>query len=153
MIRAVVLDSEPLGLLTHPVRTARILACDQWVTDLLAAGVRVVVPEIIDYELRRELLRANKSASIALLDAFNQAVGDRYLPLTTECLRSAASLWSRVRQQGIPTTDPKALDIDVILAAQALSLNMPLIEFVVATSNANHLSRFVIADTWQNITV
>jgi hypothetical protein len=36
---------------------------------LIAASVRVVVPEITDYELRRELLRAAKTAGDNTIDA------------------------------------------------------------------------------------
>jgi hypothetical protein len=32
---------------------------------LLVSGVRVVLPEIADYEVRRELLRAGKAAGVA----------------------------------------------------------------------------------------
>lgn len=60
-------------------------------------------------------------------------------------------LWAQARRKGIPTGDPKKLDIDVILAAQALTLMVPASEIVVATSNVAHLSRFVAADEWRNI--
>jgi predicted nucleic acid-binding protein len=43
-----------------------------------------------------------------------------YLPITTEVMLKAAQLWAQVRQQGKPTADNKALDGDVILAAQAI---------------------------------
>jgi predicted nucleic acid-binding protein len=80
----------------------------------------VIVPAIVYYELRRELLRARKSFGIARLDAFVAATPGRYLPLSDEALRLAADLWAKSRQEGRPTADPKDLDIDVIIAAQAL---------------------------------
>jgi hypothetical protein len=63
-------------------------------------------------------------------------------------MRWAAELWAQARQGGYPTAPDPALDGDVILAAQALSLGVPV---VVATANVAHLSRFVPADVWQNI--
>jgi len=98
MTRAVLLDSAPLGLLTAPPRRPQALACWQWLAGLIAAGVRIVVPEITDYELRRELLRTAHAASIRRLDALAQAT--EYLPLTTAAMRKAAELWALARQQG-----------------------------------------------------
>lgn len=60
MTRVVVLDTGPLGLLTNPRQTPDVVACTAWLRSILAAGARVVLPEIVDYELRRELLRAGK---------------------------------------------------------------------------------------------
>jgi hypothetical protein len=54
------LDSGPLGLLTHPQRSAEVLAVTEWLTRCLLSGSRVIVPAIVYYELKRELLRANK---------------------------------------------------------------------------------------------
>jgi hypothetical protein len=48
------LDTGPVGVLTIPKGTPEALACQQWVSDLLAAKVRVVVPAIADYGARRE---------------------------------------------------------------------------------------------------
>ena len=48
-MRLVVLDAGPLGLVANPKGRPRVV---QWARDLLAAGVRVVVPEIADYEIR-----------------------------------------------------------------------------------------------------
>ena len=56
----VLLDSGPLGLVTNPRATPENQRCKQWLVALLASGVRVLVPEIADYEIRRELLRAGK---------------------------------------------------------------------------------------------
>ena len=65
----------------------------------------------------------------------------------------AAELWAEVRQSGRPTADPKALDGDVILAAQAKLLSeRSESEVIVATTNIGHLKRFVPAADWQSIT-
>jgi predicted nucleic acid-binding protein len=149
----VVLDTTPLGLLTQRPGIAEADACKQWLAALLAKGARALVPEIADYEVRRELLRANKAAGLARLDAFNAAEPDRYVPLTTPVFRLAAQLWAQARQQGVPTADVQALDGDVILSAQVLSLALPPGQLAVVTSNPGHLSRFVPAKVWRNITL
>jgi predicted nucleic acid-binding protein len=110
----------------------------------------VIVPAIVYYELKRELLRAKKTSGIARLDAFVAATPGRYLPLSDEALRLAAGLWARARQQGQPAADRAALDVDVILAAQALSFG-PAPSVIVATTNAKHFSQFVTAKDWQEI--
>ena len=146
MTRAVLLDSAPLGLLTAPPRRPQALACSQWLAGLIAAGARIVVPEITDYELRRELLRMAHGGSIRRLDALAQAT--EYLPLTTAAMRQAAELWALARQQGQPTAGDNTIDADMILAAQALTLGAPA---VIATTNVGHLARFASAELWQNI--
>jgi predicted nucleic acid-binding protein len=143
----VLLDSGPLGLLSHPHNSPQPVACRQWAARLQAAGRRVIVPEITDYEVRRELLRANKPLSVVLLDALAQQL--EYLPLTTAARRRAAELWAQARQQGQPTAGDNTIDADMILAAQALTLGAPAV--VVATTNVGHLSRFVPAELWQNV--
>ena len=114
---------------------------------MIAAGVRIIVPEITDYELRRELLRTAHAASIRRLDALAQAM--EYLPLSTAAMRKAAELWALARQQGQPTAGDNTIDADMILAAQALTLGTPAV--VIATTNVGHLSRFVSAELWYNI--
>lgn len=94
--------------------------------------------------MRRELLRANKALGLNRLDFLKAAVP--YLPLTTPIMLKAAELWAEVRRRGLPTSDPKALDCDVILAAQALE-----VDGIVATENVGHLSRLVRAKNWREI--
>ena len=137
------LDSGPLGLLTHPQRSAEVIKISDWFLRYLSQGSQIIVPAIIYYELRRELLRAKKSFGLGRLDAFVNAVPGRYLPLSDEALRLAAELWAQSRQRGRPTTPPHALDIDVILAAQALSFEVPSSQVVIVTTNAKHLSQFI----------
>jgi hypothetical protein len=75
----------------------------------------------------------------------------QYIPITTPIMQNAASLWAISRQKGLPTADPKELDGDVILAAQALSLSYPIGDIVVATTNIGHLSQFLTAEEWHRI--
>lgn len=148
MSDVLLLDSGPLGLITQPQRSQEVIAITDWLKHCLLAGARVLVPAIVYYEIKRELLRANKVVGIARLDAFVNAAPDRYVPLTDDALRFAAELWAQSRRGGRPTADPTALDIDVLLAAQALRIGgAPII----ATTNQKHLSQFVSALHWTNI--
>jgi len=142
----ILLDSYPLGALSHPKPD---VAISRWVAACRAARHEIYIPEVIDYEIRRELLRANKKAGVANLDALKAVF--RFLPITSPAMLLAADLWATSRQSGLATGDPKKLDIDVILAAQALTLGIPASDLVVATSNVAHISRFVPADLWSNI--
>jgi len=149
--RTVFLDTGPLGVLTNPKKPPETVAALGWAVTLMSAGHRLVVPAIADYEVRRELERAGKTAGLVALDAWNAARPDRYLPLTDTALRLASRLWARARNSGTPTGDPKELDCDVLIAAQALDTGIARTDFVVATVNVGHLSLFVPADTWMNI--
>jgi len=149
VIQVVLLDTGPLGLVTNPRRSPQSAACATWLQSLVTAGVRVVIPEIADYEVRRELLRARKTAGIERLDALAGLL--EYLPITTAAMRQAAAFWATARQQGQPTAGDKAIDGDVILAAQGMTLGA--VGFVIATTNVDHLSRFVVAKLWQAVTL
>ncbi len=143
---AVVLDATPLGILCHPRNPPHVAACRQWLADLSAAGWRILLPEIADYEVRRELLRLGSPNALINLDQLTRQL--EYLPLTTPAMRLAAELWAAARSAGQPTAPDPALDCDVILAAQALNLNTAV---VVATANPAHLGRYVAAELWSNI--
>ncbi len=143
----ILLDAGPIGLVTNPNRSTESLACAQWLQILVSAGNRIIIPEIADYEVRRELLRANKAKGIARLDELAQLL--EYLSITTVAMRQAAIFWAQARQQGQPTASDKTIDGDIILVAQAVTLAVP--DVVIATTNVGHLSRFVAADLWQNI--
>src|SRR5712692_10055023 len=113
----VLLDSKPLGMVTNPNATAETDECNEWLEGLLNKGVAVVVPEITDYEIRRELIRANKQKGIAKLD--NLAANIGYLRLNSETYLIASAMWAEVRNRGMGTAGPQRLDIDCLLAAQA----------------------------------
>jgi predicted nucleic acid-binding protein len=145
--RVILLDTGPLGLVTNPKLSAQSIACAQWLQIHITSGNRAIIPEIADYEVRRELLRAKKTKGIARLDDLAKIL--EYLPITTISMRQAAQLWAQARQQGQPTAGDNTIDGDMILAAQ--SMTMSAFEVVIATTNVGHLSRFVAAELWQNI--
>lgn len=151
MSRVIVLDTGPLGLVTQRKGVPAADACRRWIAECLDRGALVIVPAIADFEVRRELLRAKKTQGLLRLDAFSSAEPDRYLFLSDAAIKLAAELWARSRQQGTPTADPKELDADVILAAQALTMEAAPADIVIATTNVGHLAQFVTADTWANI--
>ena len=144
------LDSGPLGLLSQPNASPQVQAINGWLLDCLTNGDVVLVPAIVYYEIRRELIRAQKSTGLARLNAFVEVDPDRYLPLTDRALRLAAELWAQSRQQGLPTASSLDLDIDVILAAQTLTISPPE-QAIVVTTNPRHLGRFVDAREWQEV--
>jgi predicted nucleic acid-binding protein len=146
-----VFDSGPLGLLIHPQRTALVVETTEWLSKCLTRGARVLVPAIVNYELRRELLRAMKTFSVSRLDAFIGAAPGRYVPLTDEALRLAAELWAESRQAGRPTAHPLSLDVDVLIAAQVRTLVPSSPDALVVTTNPRHLSRFVPAKLWKDV--
>ena len=141
------LDAGPLGLVTNPKLSPESEACTQWLQTHITSGSRVIIPEIADYEVRRELLRANKTKGISRLDDLAKSI--EYLPITTAAIRKAAKLWAEARQQGQPTAGDKTIDGDMILVAQAITLGIP--DIVIVTTNVGHLSRFIAAELWQNV--
>jgi len=145
----VLLDAGPLGMVTNPKVSDKNRPCKEWLRGLLAAGVRVMIPEGADYEVRRDLLLAGKRPGIARLDELGEQLG--YLPITREALLAAAEIWARMRKAGTPTADAKALDFDVILGAQAqVTVGDDLI-VIVATQNVGHLGRFCDAREWDRV--
>ena len=151
MSRIVVLNSGPLGLLAYVRSNQEALECRAWVRALLASGTTVIIPEIADYEVRRELLRMGLTKAIIRLETLETVSGITYLPITTQALRLAAEYWARSRRAGRPTADPKALDADVIVAAQARLVTGEDDEMTVATTNVGHLAQFVSAAGWRDI--
>jgi predicted nucleic acid-binding protein len=141
VIKTVMLDTGPLGRIAYPRRNSEIMA---WVDQLQSAGIIIVLPEIADYELRRNFLLEGLTSSLTRLDQLKSLF--YYLPLNTKTMMKAAELWADARRRGRPMADPKELDGDVILAAQAIQLGA-----VIATENVGHLSLFVEARLWRQI--
>ncbi|MEM8602422.1 MAG: nucleic acid-binding protein [Cyanobacteria bacterium P01_H01_bin.121] len=149
MSRWILLDSGPLGMVTNPKAKGITLDCQLWLKSLLRRGETIAIPEISDYEVRRELLRAGLLRSLRRLDSLKQTLN--YIPIQTNTMLLAAELWAKARKTGQPTADAKSLDGDMILSAQARLLKNEETNVIVATTNVAHLARFVTASDWQSI--
>jgi predicted nucleic acid-binding protein len=135
-----ILDTGVLGQVVHPRKHANVR---RW----LAKAVLdhdVLVSEVCDYELRRELIRIGASRSLAKLDELGREL--RYLPVTTTTWRSAARLWAVLRGAGRPTASDASLDGDVLLAAQARAEHA-----VIVTTNPKHFDTIADARTLDSL--
>ena len=149
MSRIILLDAGPLGILANPSLSALAFQCRNWADALLAQGDQLMISEVADYEVRRELLRAGKTKSIARLDLLKTSL--LYLPINTATMLKAAEFWAQARQMGKPTAHHLRLDADMILVAQAALLIEDGDGVIIATSNVSHLSLFAPAFIWQDI--
>lgn len=115
----VFIDSGVLGILANPNKINQVSDCQEWLYRLLSQGVYVCSSEICDFEVRRSLIlesqRKPNLNSIQNLDQLREIIS--FLPITSEILRKASTLWASARSQGIPTADNKSLDIDIIICS------------------------------------
>lgn len=146
------LDSGPLGMVTHPRGDETTARCKSWLDSLLDAGADVRIPDICDYEVRRELLRAGRTAGLRRLDQLRAVL--EVVEIGTPHLMAAAALWAEARRSGQPTAGNRELDGDMILVAQARQVTEVSGKHVVlATTNIGHLARFADARLWSELRV
>jgi hypothetical protein len=154
MARLILLDSGPLGLTVRAPNKPQVVRYNTWLNAMSATGATIIIPEIAHYEVRRELLRIRAVGSLRRLDfALDPSRGFRHLTLTTGAIIKAAGFWAFVRQSGMPTASPDALDADAILAGQAALAGQPGDTVTIATTNLAHLNRFpgIDAQIWDQI--
>jgi predicted nucleic acid-binding protein len=146
MARLLLLDTGVLGMFTHPRPNQQFQG---WFQKTAQSGAQFLVPEICDYELRRELIRGGFDRSIKRLDELKQLLG--YVPIQTVMMLRAVELWAKARNEGYPTAADDSLDGDVILAAQAHTLESEADQVEIVTDNVGHHSRFAHARRWTDI--
>lgn len=143
----VALDTGVLGKFCAPTEDR---ALEQWVVGLVQRGRRIIIPDICDYELRREMIRRRATDSLQRLDSLAERF--EYAIIQPQALREAAEFWARLRLDGQPTAHDAALDADCVLAAQAVLYGRQNArDVVVATTNVRHLVRIVDARDWRDI--
>jgi predicted nucleic acid-binding protein len=134
------LDTAVVGEICHPRKYDDVRA---WFARAAAAH-EILLSEVADYELRRELLRIDSRRSLDRLDELTREI--RYIPVTTATWRAAARLWALQRKAGRVTAAEGGLDGDVLIAAQALAEDA-----VIVTPNTRHFDSMVRAVTWQEV--
>jgi hypothetical protein len=150
----ILLDRGLLGLIVRAPSKPHVVRCLAWLKSSLAAGAVAVIADIAHYEVRRELARICAVGSLRRLDyALDPSSGFDHLSLTTDAIIKAAEFWAFLRQSGIPTASPDALDADAILAGQAALAGLPGDTVTIATTNLAHRNRFpgIDAQTWDQI--
>ncbi len=146
----IVLDTGIIGIVSNPKASPESFACTAWLKTKLVDGDAIFLPEICDYEIRRELIRANKIGGLTRLNGLKNSLN--YLPITTEAMLKSAEFWAISRQKGKPVAPDLSLDGDMILSAQAFILEQELSEkVIIATTNVKHLNMFADARLWRNI--
>jgi predicted nucleic acid-binding protein len=136
-----IFDAGPLGQLANPRANVEVAAR---AARIFSSGSKLFISEAADYEVRRNLLLHGRYASITRLDELQ--VFCQYVPITTRVMRKTAEFWADSRRRGKPTSDPKELDCDVILAAQAVEFGATII-----TDNIGHLSQFAVTKRWADL--
>ena len=97
MSKLILLDTGPLGIASNPRFSALTFACNRWLNEQARQGVQVLISEVADYEVRRELIRLNRSRSLARLDRLKTELV--YLPISsmlsliTECFQKCCVLF------------------------------------------------------------
>ena len=148
-------DSGVLGKLSNPNPSSDAIAAKDWLFRLLSRSIRVVSSDICDYEVRRGLILSQQKnpqiQGITKLDEIQELI--EFLPVSNEVLHIAASLWADARTSGQKTADDRSLDADLIICAtwRLLTISEPGRFISIATTNVKHLSRFAVAEDWQNI--
>jgi predicted nucleic acid-binding protein len=111
----IILDSGVIHTICNPSEDEKVTSCQRWFEKLMTRGCEVIISEICDYEVRRELIRRNNIKNQRKLDELREIVD--VLPLTHEVSLKAAEIWARARQDNRPTSHDKDIDVDMIISA------------------------------------
>jgi predicted nucleic acid-binding protein len=151
LARFIPLDTGVVGLLSSSPLLPDVAACKAWVYGMASAGATIVIPDVVDYECRREDVRIGATAKLKRLDGLRSMF--RGAEVTPAAWLKAAEFWALVRRAGLPTAHPDALDGDAILAAVTATLVGDGDSATIATTNVGHLARFpgIDAREWRQI--
>lgn len=98
MRRFVLFDSGPLGLAVCRTGTKGLAEFGTRLAELEMAGVTILIPAVIDYEVRRELVRIGATAKLRQLERWRQRFA--VLPVLEATWFRAAEFWALSRRMG-----------------------------------------------------
>jgi hypothetical protein len=96
MNKIILLDSTPVGLITNPKKNEQAEKCQLWFDQHIYEDDTFILPEIVDYEMRRELLRANKLAGLEKLDRLKSLIS--YFPMGSNIKRDRMSCIFKLKE-------------------------------------------------------
>ncbi len=143
--RIFLLNSDPTGLVCHEPGNLEAGRLRAWMYGQIHAKVQaeIIIPAIVDYEIRRELILGELWGAVDRLDALYTSGTVRLLTINDTAMRTATRLWADVRRRGGPTAHDHALDGDVILSAQAMEFCSDADDWQIITENVGHITRYV----------
>lgn len=156
----ILLDTGVLGILINSEPSkhnkSEVDDCNEWLASLLSQKFLVAIPEIADYEERREQIRRKNRKCLQRLEDIRSKT--EHFKIETEVMLKAAEIWAYAWQMGQPTADNKALDGDAIVAAQAVIAKTAGMYVEVATTDAKDMNRllapyFINAKRWKDIVI
>lgn len=142
----IAIDTNILSKICYPAPESNRIVVNKFKEIISSGQFRVLIPEICVYELKRSLLlnqlnlKEPGSKSLARLQELLSAF--EMITMDSSDFNLAADLWAQARASGFSTAGDKALDADVLLAAQAIKASC-----VVITENIKHLQRYTTAKT------
>ena len=111
------IDTGPLGFASNPGRGRDAGPLLAWMEREGAEGSAIVAPDVVVYEVKRELIRAGKGPGLRRLAEI--VAGMQRLAIDATTWDRAAELWAEARRRGIATAKDAALDADMLIAAVA----------------------------------
>ena len=133
------LDAGPSGLLISPNAGPLGRQCRDWLARLEATSAEVILLTIVDFEVRRELLRLGATAKLRALDEFKARLD--VVDVGERAFLRPAEFWATA-QGGKAAATPEALDAEAIIAGIAAEIGGAWDEVIVATINIGHFGHF-----------
>lgn len=138
------LDTNIASALCAPSHKKNQELAKKLITHFDRVAPRLLLSQLVDYEVRRGLMHKNATKGLQRLDSLVSTM--ELLIVTKEHWDKAAELWVKARKMGRPTAGDNSMDADCILAAQAFVEHA-----IVITQNTRHFDHLVECTRWEDL--